>query len=112
MDREFDASVRSKRSRDRSVTTARSFRDELEEELTDRQQTALRTAYFANYFESPRGSSAAEVAESLDIADSTLLYHLRAGQRALLDAFFDTDTIDRTDTDGADSFDGRTEESD
>lgn len=92
MDREFEASVLSKRSRDREVTTTQSFRDELDDKLTDRQETALRTAFFSNYFESPRGSSAEEVAASLDIADSTLLYHLRAAQRALLESFFDTDT--------------------
>jgi len=111
MDREFGAEVLSKRSRDRSVTTARSFRDELDDQLTDRQKTALRTAYFANYFESPRGSSAAEVAQSLDIADSTLLYHLRAGQRALLDAFFDTDTFDGRPVDQENSFEARTVDS-
>jgi hypothetical protein len=92
MDRNFDAEVLSKRSQDRQVTTTQSFRDELGDKLTDRQETALRTAFFSNYFESPRGSSAEEVAESLDIADSTLLYHLRAGQHALLSSFFDTDT--------------------
>jgi DNA-binding CsgD family transcriptional regulator len=85
---EYDAEVVAKRERERSVTTEREFRDELDTRLTDRQRTALRTAYLADYFESPRGSTAEEVAESLDIAGSTLLYHLRAGQRKLLDAFF------------------------
>jgi predicted DNA binding protein len=49
----------------------------------------LRTAYLADYFESPRGSTAEEVASSLGITGSTLLHHLRAGQRKLLDAFYD-----------------------
>jgi hypothetical protein len=105
MDREFDAAVLSKRTRDRTVTTTQSFRDELGDKLTDRQETALRTAFFSNYFESPRDSSAAEVAASLDIADSTLLYHLRAGQRALLESFFDTDTYDRQRRDAEEPFD-------
>lgn len=86
--REFDADVVAKRDRERAATTARTVRDELDDRLTDRQRTALRAAFLADYFESPRGSSAEEVAASLDIAGSTLLHHLRAGQRKLLDAYF------------------------
>jgi PAS domain S-box-containing protein len=87
--RSHDATIAAKRERERDVTTAREFRDELHGRLTDRQETALRTAFFANYFESPRGSSAAEVAEALDITGPTLLHHLRAGQRKLLAEFLD-----------------------
>lgn len=94
--RDYDAEVIAKRERERTVTTAREFRDELDSRLTDRQKTVLRTAYLANYFESPRGSTAEEVASSLDIAGSTLLHHLRAGQRKLLDAYFPEDTTAST----------------
>jgi predicted DNA binding protein len=86
---DHDAAVVAKRERERSVTSARDLRDDLAERLTERQETALRTAYLADYFESPRGSTAEEVAASLDITGSTLLHHLRAGQRKLLDALFD-----------------------
>ncbi|MEF8871937.1 MAG: bacterio-opsin activator domain-containing protein [Haloarculaceae archaeon] len=89
--RAHDASVVAKRERDREVTTAREFRSEVSEQLTDRQENALRTAFFADYFESPRGSSAAEVAEALDITGPTLLHHLRAGQRKLLGSFLDAE---------------------
>jgi hypothetical protein len=89
LSREYDADVLAKRERERDVTTAREFRDELRERLTDRQENALRTAFFAEYFQSPRGSSAQEVAEALDITGPTLLHHLRAGQRKLLEEFFD-----------------------
>ncbi|AXG10599.1 bacterio-opsin activator domain-containing protein [Haloplanus rubicundus] len=84
---EYDAEFVAKEERERSVTTAREFRDELDDRLTERQQTVLRTAYLADYFESPRGSTAEEVAASLDITGSTLLHHLRASQRKLLDAY-------------------------
>jgi hypothetical protein len=87
--REHDAEFVSKAERTRSVTTAREFHDELDDRLTQRQRTVLRTAYLADYFESPRGSTAEEVATSLDITGSTLLHHLRAGQRKLLDAYLD-----------------------
>jgi len=90
---EYDAEFVAKTERERTVTTAREFRDELDERLTDRQQTALRTAYLADYFESPRGSTAEEVASALDISDSTLLYHLRAGQRKLLDTYLAEDAV-------------------
>jgi predicted DNA binding protein len=90
--RDYDAEVLAKRERERSVTTAREVRDALDDRLTDRQRTVLRTAYLADYFESPRGSTAEEVAASLDITGSTLLHHLRAGQRKLLDAYFTDST--------------------
>lgn len=83
------ATILARQDRTRSPTTAREFRDELSDRLTDRQETVLRTAYLADYFESPRGSTAEEVAASLGITGSTLLHHLRASQRKLLDAFYD-----------------------
>lgn len=88
--REFAGEMVAKREREREVTTPEDFRAELGDRLTERQETALRTAFFADYFESPRGSSAEEVAETLDITGPTLLHHLRAGQRKLLAEFFDT----------------------
>jgi len=91
--RDADAEVRAKRERERSVTTAREFRAELDDRLTDRQRAVLRAAYLADYFESPRGSTAEEIASSLDITGSTLLHHLRASQRKLLDAYFTEDAV-------------------
>jgi DNA-binding CsgD family transcriptional regulator len=84
------ATVLTRRDRARSPTTTRRLREELSERLTERQATVLRTAYLADYFESPRGSTAEEVADSLGITGSTLLYHLRASQRKLLDAYYET----------------------
>jgi PAS domain-containing protein len=79
----------SKREQERSVETAGEFRRALRDRLTDRQLTVLRTAYLADYFESPRGSTSEEVAKSLDITGPTLLHHLRAAERKLLEAFFE-----------------------
>ncbi len=67
------------------------FRDSLDERLTDRQKTVLRTAYLADYFESPRGSTSKEVAETLDITGPTVLYHLRRAQQKLIEAFLADD---------------------
>jgi predicted DNA binding protein len=82
----------SKTEHERSVETAQEFRSTLHDRLTDRQRNALRTAYHGGYFESPRDSTAEELAETLDISSPTLHYHLRAGQWKLLDAFFDEET--------------------
>ncbi len=59
------------------------------DELTDRQRTALETAYFAGFFEWPRNSSGEDVADSLDITSATFHQHVRAAERKLLDALFE-----------------------
>lgn len=87
--RRFDADVVAKRERERDVRTDADFTNSLAERLTDHQEDALRTALLAEYFESPRGSTAEEVAEALGITGPTLLYHLRAGQRKLIEEFFE-----------------------
>ena len=76
----------------RTSETAEAFRNELDERLTDRQRTVLQTAYLSDYFDSPRGSTSEEVAEALDIAGSTLLYHLRRAQQELVGAYLETDS--------------------
>ncbi|ELZ13873.1 PAS/PAC sensor protein [Halovivax asiaticus JCM 14624] len=87
--RRYDAAVLAKRERRPDERSTREFRNALTDRLTDRQEDALRTAFFAAYFESPRGSSAAEVADALGITGPTLLHHLRAGQRKLLEELFE-----------------------
>ncbi|AGB31662.1 bacterio-opsin activator-like protein [Natrinema pellirubrum DSM 15624] len=81
-----------KRETTRAPEPTEGFRDTLDERLTDRQRTVLRTAHLSDYFTSPRGSSSAEVAETLDIAGSTMLYHLRRAEQKLVEAFFDADS--------------------
>jgi hypothetical protein len=48
-------------------------------------------AYHGGYFESPRDSTAEELAAGLGISSPTLHYHLRAAQWKLVDAFLDED---------------------
>ncbi|SEP05569.1 hypothetical protein SAMN04487948_11246 [Halogranum amylolyticum] len=85
------AELLSKRELERPVETALEFQSALSRDLTDRQRTVLRTAYHAGYFQSPRDSTAEQVAGALDISSPTLAHHLRAGLSKLLDAFFDED---------------------
>jgi predicted DNA binding protein/putative methionine-R-sulfoxide reductase with GAF domain len=73
------------------VETAATFRESLDDRLTDRQHAVLRTAYRSDYFASPRGSTSAEVADSLEIAGSTLLHHLRRAEQELVAAYLDRD---------------------
>jgi len=84
-----DVELVAKRQREREVRSAREFRQELSERLTEAQRTALRATYFAGYYSWPRDSTAEEVADSLGIASPTLHQHLRKAQRELLGAFFD-----------------------
>jgi len=84
-------SLIAKRERERDVETAGEFRRDLRGRLTDRQYTALKAARLADYFQSPRGSTAQTVAASLDITSPTFHHHLRAAERKLLDAFFTDD---------------------
>ena len=81
-------SVVAKREVDDDIQSTSSFRRQLEEKLTDRQQDVIETALTAGYFEWPRGSTAEEVASSLGIAAPTFHEHLRAGERKLIESFF------------------------
>ncbi|MEF8866972.1 MAG: bacterio-opsin activator domain-containing protein [Haloarculaceae archaeon] len=71
---------------DRSVPTVRR---RVIERLTDKQLSALRAAFLADYYGYPRGTTAEDLAASLDIAPSTLHQHLQAAQRKLLATVLD-----------------------
>ncbi len=83
-----------KREVERSVQTAREFREGLENRLTDRQEAALRAAYFGGYYDWPRESTAEEVADAMGISSPTLHNHLRKAQHELLRTFFDGEEVD------------------
>ena len=59
--------------------------------LTDRQQQVLTTAHELGYFDHPKGANAGEVADELGIATATLIEHLSAAQRKLLNSILDTE---------------------
>jgi len=68
----------------RATRTRQELVSDLLEGLTDRQLEVLRTAYYAGYFDWPRGSSGEEIAEMLGVTQPTVSRHLRLGQRAVL----------------------------
>lgn len=70
-------------------TVGRLLGDVFEEELTNRQRQVLRAAMYGGYFQSPRQSTATEIADALSITQSTLSYHLRNAQRTIFTQLFD-----------------------
>lgn len=77
-----------KQARDRQPTDESDGPD-LREELTDRQEEVLRSAYLAGYYEWPRDTNAEQLADTLGIASSTLHQHLRRAEGNLLDRILD-----------------------
>jgi len=63
--------------------------DVFESELTDRQQQVLRAAVHSGYFNSPRRTTATEIADALSLTQSTVSYHLRHAERTLFEQLFD-----------------------
>ncbi|WP_434530381.1 bacterio-opsin activator domain-containing protein [Haloarcula sp. NS06] len=84
-----ETSLAAKRETERPAETDTGFRDRLTDTLSDRQETVLQAAYHSGYFEWPRGSTAEELADSLDVSSPTLHNHLRKAQQKVLTAFFD-----------------------
>jgi len=69
--------------------TPSGFREELRNQLTDRQLTALKKAYVSGYFEWPRRVEGKQLAASMDIVPSTYHQHLQSAKQKLVEAFFE-----------------------
>jgi PAS domain S-box-containing protein len=76
-------------SRSDANAPGRMLGDVFENELTDSQQQVLRAAMYGGYFQSPRRSTATEIADALSLTQSTVSYHLREAQRTLFTQLFD-----------------------
>ncbi|WP_394742281.1 bacterio-opsin activator domain-containing protein [Natronococcus roseus] len=83
-----DAELHCHRQITRPPDDPRPVQRRLAGELTDRQHAVLSAAYYAGFFEWPREKSAAELADSLDIASPTFHQHLRKGERKVFDSLF------------------------
>jgi predicted DNA binding protein len=90
-----DARLASKESVARSSRSEPSFREGVADRFTDRQWAALSAAYHGGYFDWPRGSTAEEVADAMDVSSPTFHNHLRKAQRALLDGLFEEENRER-----------------
>jgi hypothetical protein len=70
--------------------SARGFRGTVEDDLTDKQWTALELAHRGGYFAWPRrDSDASDLADAMGITPQTFHEHLRKAQRALVSSFFE-----------------------
>ncbi|WP_339106506.1 bacterio-opsin activator domain-containing protein [Haloterrigena salinisoli] len=78
-----------RREIDRPVRTAAQRRDRIFDQLTDRQLTTLRLAYYSGFFDWPRESTGEEIADAMDVSPPTMHQHLRKGLKAVLEEFFE-----------------------
>ncbi|WP_169302418.1 PAS domain S-box protein [Halorientalis salina] len=92
-----EVELRSQRETEQSVQTRHQFRETLTERFTDRQQAALEIAYYADYFDWPRGSTGEELANALDVSAPTFHKHLRLAERKLVGAILDDGRPERRD---------------
>ena len=74
------------RERERRPTTRAAFVEEFENRLTERQATALRSAFYGGYYDEPRTASGDDLADAMGVSRPTFHQHLRAAERKLLEA--------------------------
>jgi PAS domain S-box-containing protein len=84
-----ESELLSKRRVDRPVRSAGQLRSDIEDELTEKQLSAVSAAYFSGYYEWPRGSTAEEIADSMGVSASTLHQHLRHAHQKLLSSILE-----------------------
>ncbi|WP_458187668.1 bacterio-opsin activator domain-containing protein [Haladaptatus sp. NG-WS-4] len=77
------------RHRERPARTKADFIENLTDNLTERQLTALQKAYVSGFFDWPRPVTGDDLAESMRISRSTFHEHLRAAERKLCAEFFE-----------------------
>lgn len=84
-----DASLVARREVDEPIKSQQGFEAEFRDQLTERQEEVLQTAFFAGFFEDPRESTAQEIADILGVSQPTVSRHVRAGERALFSMLFE-----------------------
>ncbi|MFC4438170.1 MULTISPECIES: bacterio-opsin activator domain-containing protein [Natrialbaceae] len=84
-----DTALEARREVDHPVTTAVERRNRVLDQLTDRQLTTLRLAYYGGFFDWPRESTGEDVAEAMDVSPPTMHQHLRKGLKTVLGEFFE-----------------------
>jgi predicted DNA binding protein len=74
---------------DRPVQTRQEFRAALRERFTDRQETALRSAYLSGFFEWPREVDGDDLSGAMGITRPTYHQHLRTAERKVFEELFE-----------------------
>jgi predicted DNA binding protein len=57
-------------------------------ELTDKQHTAIETAYVLGFFDRPQRATGQDVANALAVSRSTAMQHIRVGERKVFEQLF------------------------
>jgi hypothetical protein len=87
--------VTAQRNVARPIRTDRAVGERVDEELSERQRTALKTAYLTGYYDMPRQRTGEEIAETMGVSGPTFHKHLRLGERKLIEAYLDSGATDR-----------------
>lgn len=83
-----DVTIHSQRKAESDVEDRQSPINSPFDVLTDRQREILDAAYYSGYFETPRDSSASEIAESLDMSQPGFSKQRRAAIRRMLEIVY------------------------
>ncbi|WP_306059227.1 bacterio-opsin activator domain-containing protein [Natronococcus wangiae] len=84
-----DTELEARREVDHPVRTAVERRKRVLDQLTERQLTTLRLAYYGGFFDWPRESTGEDIAEAMDVSPPTMHQHLRKGMKTVLGEFFE-----------------------
>lgn len=95
-----NATNRAQRVVERTADDASQTRSILQDSLTEKQRTALQTAYSAGLFEWPRKSTGQELADRLDVAPATFSQRLRAAEKKFFDEILPHGANEGDDSDG------------
>ena len=79
------------RTVDRNSRDRPAYHSIVQTQLTEKQQTALETAYSAGLYEWPRKTTNQEVAERLGVSTATFTEHLRGAEREFFHAVFESE---------------------
>jgi len=80
--------VHAQQDRSRDDIGPAATRADLGAGLTDKQRTALETAYYAGFFDWPRESTGEDIADTLGVSAPTFHKHLRVAERKLFATLF------------------------
>jgi ActR/RegA family two-component response regulator len=82
--------LRGRTEQERRDWSPTEFTATVDDQLTDRQRTALEAAYHNAYFDWPRPIDGTEIAQTMGITRQTFHQHLRAAERKLVAAYVDS----------------------
>lgn len=85
-----NASLQAQRTREREAEDGPERQTLYQERLTEKQRTALETAFHAGHFEWPRETSGEELAERLGVSPATFHEHLRSAERKVFEQVFES----------------------